>query len=201
MPPRGSVMSDFRQRLQAMSLESRSYLLRNLPSQLLDVGETKRSDDLLTLYDFLQAKLAAFGPQSLANDYRAASSITAANNDPFGLIHAAILLSAHVLTQDTTQLAGQLLGRLVDYQAAEIQSLMDSAKQSVEHPWLRPLAAHLCPPAREIAAHLLRSYQARYCCGDRTGQSHSDIRFSGLHTESMGLGSGHFYCYPRRSSG
>ena len=59
------------------------------------------------------------------------------------LIQGAIRKSAHVLDKDKTQLAGQLLGRLLDFEMPEIQGMLEQAKQSKDTPCLRPLKANL----------------------------------------------------------
>ncbi len=59
------------------------------------------------------------------------------------LIQGAIRKSAQVLDRDKTQLAGQLLGRLLDFEMPQIQGMLEQAKQSKDRPWLRPVKANL----------------------------------------------------------
>jgi WD40 repeat protein len=59
------------------------------------------------------------------------------------LIQGIIRKSAQVLVVDKTQLAGQLLGRLLNLEMPEIQGMLTQAKQWKDCPWLRPLKANL----------------------------------------------------------
>jgi WD40 repeat protein len=54
-------------------------------------------------------------------------------------ISDALRLSAHVLTNDPTQLTGQLFGRMLSINSTEIQDFLRRAKNSTSHPWLHPL--------------------------------------------------------------
>jgi WD40 repeat protein len=65
------------------------------------------------------------------------------------LIQGAIRLSAHVVDKDETQLAGQLLGRLMSFKAPEIQALLAQSKQK-QKPWLRPFTPSLTPPGTPL---------------------------------------------------
>ena len=73
------------------------------------------------------------------------------------LIQAAIRLSAHIINDDKTQLAAQLLGRLQSFPVPEIQAMLEVAKQECDSPWLRPLTASLAHPGgallRTFAGH------------------------------------------------
>ncbi|UNU23951.1 WD40 repeat domain-containing protein [Microcoleus vaginatus] len=50
------------------------------------------------------------------------------------------------LKRDKTQLAGQLLGRLLDFEIAEIHGISEQAKQWKNSPWLWHLRANLKRP-------------------------------------------------------
>jgi WD40 repeat protein len=54
--------------------------------------------------------------------------------------------STHILTQDKTQLIGQLFGHLALQKSPAIQILLDTAAKYVSGPWLRPLGPSLVPP-------------------------------------------------------
>ncbi len=70
----------------------------------------------------------------------------------------ALRLSAHILTEDKTQLAGQLLGRLQSFNQIEIKSLLLQAKQWKTSPWLRPLKTCLTSPG----GRLLRTLEGKH---------------------------------------
>jgi hypothetical protein len=55
-------------------------------------------------------------------------------------------LSSHVLSRDSSQLAGQLLGRMQHLSQPAIIALMDQAKAGESSPWLRPMTASLTSP-------------------------------------------------------
>jgi WD40 repeat protein len=88
--------------------------------------------------------------QELIEDYDRAFeppvSIFGEKAETLKLIQAALQLSAHILERDKTQLAGQLLGRLLDFPNPEIQAILAQAKQWQKAPWLRSLNASLIPP-------------------------------------------------------
>src|ERR687886_1053720 len=65
--------------------------------------------------------------------------------DTLKLIQGALRLSAHILAKDKTQLAGQLLGRLLSFEVPEIQAMLQQANPK-QTPWLRPLLPSLMPP-------------------------------------------------------
>ena len=73
------------------------------------------------------------------------------------LIQGAIRKSAHVLDKDKTQLAGQLLGRLLDFKMPQIQAMLEQAKQWKDCPWFRPLKGNLERPGegclRTLSGH------------------------------------------------
>ncbi|MEA2665285.1 MAG: hypothetical protein QOI11_2229 [Candidatus Eremiobacteraeota bacterium] len=68
---------------------------------------------LLLDFDYLQAKLEAAGPNALIADY------DDLDDTDLRVVQSALRLSAHVLAVDPWQLAGQLIGRLLDNQNAE----------------------------------------------------------------------------------
>jgi hypothetical protein len=110
----------------------------------------------LTDFDFIEAKVSALGVQALLEDYDLGIAF-----DPYQggnleekaetlkLIQGAIRLSAHVVDKDETQLAEQLLGRLMSFNAPEIQALLAQSKQQ-QKPWLRPLTPSLMPPGTPL---------------------------------------------------
>jgi WD40 repeat protein len=143
-------MTDFSDRLNQLSPEKRRYALDTLPGHLVSTAQTARLQQLLTDFDFMQAKLAEFGVQALIEDYNLAMSSDVLLNPKqtatLQLIPGALRLSAHILASDKTQLAEQLLGRLLSFENPEIVALLEQAKQWQGKPWFRPLTADLTPP-------------------------------------------------------
>jgi WD40 repeat protein len=66
------------------------------------------------------------------------------------LVQSAIRLSAHVLTRDSRQLAGQLVGRLLRIGGAEIQALLKQAYERKPWRWFRPLKPTLSVPGGSL---------------------------------------------------
>src|SRR4051812_32042416 len=77
--------------------------------------------------------------------------------DPLQSIVAALRLSAHVIGQDKSQLASQLLGRLLGEDDPDVRRLLGTANERRLGPWLRPLISSLTPPGgpllRILAGH------------------------------------------------
>jgi WD40 repeat protein len=121
-----------------------------LPYQQAQAGLTEKLTQLLSTFDFLYAKLTAFGPQILIEDYDLFSlpgmpKLGMGRQPPEGLrlIQMALRLSAHVLARDHNQLPGQLVGRLMTQDSPEIRALLEQAKGWKGAPWVRPLTATL----------------------------------------------------------
>jgi hypothetical protein len=132
-------------------------------------GHLEKYFQLLTDFNFIAEKVnhPDFGLQALIKDYDLVNNSGISNQLEYNpekvkslkLIQGALRLSAHVLAEDKTQLAGQLLGRLMSYKALEIQAMLKQAKQWNTSPWLRPLTASLKPPIGELERTLaLGSY-------------------------------------------
>jgi WD40 repeat protein len=108
------------------------------------VVKAGRKDDLRRLlldFDWLQAKLAATDLNALITDYDYLRE-----DKDLQLVQSAIRLSAHVLAQDNSQLAGQLTGRLLGSSKAAIAFLLDQAAEKASLPRLRPIHTNLTPP-------------------------------------------------------
>ncbi|MGL5060670.1 MAG: WD40 repeat domain-containing protein, partial [Microcoleus sp.] len=141
-------MSDLGVWLSQQSRSDREYFLKYQPR---DFVETSREFDRyyrwVTDFGFIEAKLDLLGVQALIEDYDLARVsdvlLSERQGESLGLIQGAIRKSAHVLERDKTQLAGHLLGRLLDFEMPEIQGMLEQAKQSKDSLWLRPLKANL----------------------------------------------------------
>ncbi|MEG4092890.1 WD40 repeat domain-containing protein [Microcoleus sp. Pol12B4] len=156
-------MGDFKQQLGKMSRQKRLDTLETLPRHLVESAAWERLYQLLTDFDFIEAKLEELGVQTLIEDYDLPINsnmwLSQEQSETLKLIQGAIRESAHILIHDKTQLAGQLLGRLLDIEIAELQGMLEQVKQWKDSPWLRPLRANFWPPGqgcvRFITGHRL----------------------------------------------
>ena len=132
---------EFKKQLAKLSIEQRLYTLNALPEHLHFASAYDVLRQLLTYYAFLQAKVDACGVGSLLADYEFLP-----NDPPSQAVGSALRLAAHVLAADSTQLAGQLLGRLDPEENPVIKALCESAQQRTGNIWLRPQIPSLLPP-------------------------------------------------------
>ncbi|MDT9205722.1 WD40 repeat domain-containing protein, partial [Limnospira sp. PMC 1243.20] len=143
-------MGELKDRLAKIPREDGRWLLETLPGSLWRASKTARLHQLLTDFDFMQAKLAECGVQALIEDYDLAMSsdvlLNPEQTETLQLIAGTLRLSAHVLASDTTKLAEQLLGRLLSFENPEIVALLEQGKQWRGKPWFCPLTANLTPP-------------------------------------------------------
>jgi WD40 repeat protein len=105
-------------KLLALPSELQLYNLKNMPSHLSNVGQTERLKQVLSSFQFLQAKLNAFSVMELISDYDIG---LAEQQESLRIIRRALLISANILYEDKNQLAGQLLGRLLDFENIRIR--------------------------------------------------------------------------------
>ncbi|GAB1541611.1 hypothetical protein NUACC21_42820 [Scytonema sp. NUACC21] len=134
--------------------EDAEYVL-NLPYHLAMSGMADELCDLLIEFEFLENKIRFVGPEPLIEDYDFATNFHIQFSEEtklsFQLIQEAIRLSAHILSEDATQLAAQLLGRLMLHSSSiNIQKLLKLAQKYQDTPWLRPLVANLIQPKRAL---------------------------------------------------
>lgn len=108
---------------------------------LVEAGRENELHALLLDFDWLQAKLDATNVTSLLEEFDSFP------NDPIlGLLQSSLRLSAHVLSRDKHQLAGQLLARLEHKESDGLESLRQRAARWNGGTWLRPLVPVLTPP-------------------------------------------------------
>jgi WD40 repeat protein len=123
--------------------------LQILPKILGAAAQADRLHHLLTDLDFIEAKVSAVGPQPLIEDYDLAfkPGILLSENkaNSLRLIQAVLRLSAHILTEEKTQLAQQLLGRLLSCEVPRVQLVWEQARQWNALPWLYPLSPNTLP--------------------------------------------------------
>jgi WD40 repeat protein len=110
---------------------------------LAEGGNEDQLRGLLLDFNWLHAKLAKTEIASLISDYdyllRQGEPGSSGAQQTFHRIQKTLRLSAHVLATDRSQLAGQLLGRIVRDGASGCQPLLDAARRWKGVPWLRPL--------------------------------------------------------------
>ena len=153
-------MGEFADKLAAKPLfYQRAYLGSLLPNHVKS-GNLEKYYQKLTDFNFLMAKIQhpEFGVQALIDDFNlvdASEAVTHREYNPetakaLNLIQAVLWMSADILERDKTQLAGQLLGRLLHFNIPEIQAMLEVAKQWKAAAWLRPLTPCLTPPRRGL---------------------------------------------------
>ncbi len=154
-------MGEVADKLGKMKESKQVAYLGNLRS-LVDantIERFKQYSQLLTDYNFIEAKInhVKYGIQPLIEDYELIEGklLTYIQNNveivkTLKIIKQALQLSAHVINQDTKQLAGQLAGRLLPFgKQATIQKLLQEISQT-KITWLRPLTASLTPPGNGL---------------------------------------------------
>ncbi|NEP22897.1 hypothetical protein [Moorena sp. SIO3I6] len=147
-------MSNLRSCLEKKSPEEIEHFLGDLPRLWLESDKLNELCLLLSNYEFIEAKIThpQFGVKALIEDYDLIDDIDVSHPDyseqtitSLKLIQGALRLSTHILIQDPTQLAGQLSGRLVDFDTPDIQRLLQQIPQT-NTTCLRSLRATLNPP-------------------------------------------------------
>ena len=118
-----------------------SYLWKHLFHHLIGAGKSDVCRELLLDFQYLRSKLGATDVNALLADY----SFFSKKDDELRLLRDSLCLSAHVLTRNPAELAGQLLGRLLDRQEPRIRGLIQ-ASQASGASWLRPRKASLAWP-------------------------------------------------------
>lgn len=121
------------------------HALSELPFQQAQARLWDALPKTLADLNFMETKIRAKGPQSLIDDY------TEAYRNGYGpsdlkRIQGALRLCASVLNEDSSQIAGQLLGRLVYGEEPAVGRLLDQSKQWDKGPWLRPKRPSLTRP-------------------------------------------------------
>src|ERR1700733_6616179 len=122
-----------------MDTEKRQYSLLALPVHLRNAGDWSRLERLLTSFVFISQKTAAFGAQAVIDDYAAVDA------GHLLAVQEALRLAPDTTTDAPPQLAGQLVGRLMEYDQ-RLEALGREAERWDDRPWLRPLTRTLTPP-------------------------------------------------------
>src|SRR4028118_1574771 len=153
-------MGEFADKLAAEKLYyQRAYLGSLLPNHVKS-GNLGKYYQTLTDFNFMMAKIQHpdFGVQALIDDFNLVDDSEALTHPEYNsekvkalnLIQSVLWISADILTLDKTQLAEQLLGRLLHFNIPAIQAMPEVAKQWKAAPWLRPLTPCLSPPRRGL---------------------------------------------------
>ncbi len=134
--------------------------LSEMVYQQARAGLPAQVEGALLHYPYLQAKLAGQGVQALIEDYALApiAGVEGEEARSLSLVQGALRLSAHVLGKDTSQLAGQLTGRLLDSAAPATKRLLDRIREEQAGPWLRPLT----PGLATAGGTLVRTLSAEF---------------------------------------
>ena len=157
-------MGEFADKLAAKPLfYQRAYLGSLLPNHVKS-GNLEKYYQKLTDFNFLMAKIQhpEFGVQALIDDFNLLDDLEVLSHREYNpetakalnLIQSVLWMSADILDGDKTQLAGQLLGRLLHFNIPVIQAMPEVAKQWKAAPWLRPLTPCLTPPRRGLLRSL-----------------------------------------------
>ncbi|MEG4099514.1 WD40 repeat domain-containing protein, partial [Microcoleus sp. Pol17C6] len=152
-------MGEFADKLAAKPLfYQRAYLGSLLPNYIKS-GNLEKYYQRLTDFNFLMAKIQhpEFGVKALMGDFNLVddSAVSHPEYNPetakaLNLIQRVLWMSADIWERDKTQMAGQLLGRLLHFNIPAIQAMPEVAKQWKATPWLRPLTPCLTPPRRGL---------------------------------------------------
>ena len=115
----------------------------------------------LSNFDFLCAKVSAAGAENLLEDYQLPGltglNLSTTQERDLNTIQRAIQLSLSNLQTNDDLLAGQLIGRLADYQGDYIYSLIHQAQAWTDRVWLRPVVTAMKKPDSPLLLSFLAS--------------------------------------------
>ena len=128
--------------------------------QHVAAGMADETQELLTSFAFLAARVEGTGPDSLVDDLDRALNAGCCR-DPAVLdeLRDAVRARAHVLRGDPSQLASQLAGRLAACTQPELRGLLEQARQGDRGLWLRPVTSSL-GSATDALIRVLGGHQA-----------------------------------------
>jgi WD40 repeat protein len=118
-----------------------AFAWRWLAFHLIGANRAERLRELLLEFAWIRAKLQVTDLNALLADYAQLG-----DDADMGLMQGALRLSAHVVTEDSDQLSGQLLGRLIGLGSPALQVWLTQANAGFARPWLRPLKPCLTAP-------------------------------------------------------
>ena len=128
------------------------YFFEHLGSHLHQAGREDEFYQLLATLNWIQAKLKWTTIASLIDDYEGVQ-----DNQDLQVIQGALLLSVHVLANDSHQLKSQLYGRLMAQESATIKMLLNQICEPSRKPWLRLYTPTLTPPGGPLL-HILEGH-------------------------------------------
>jgi len=131
--------------------EVERYFVERLPYHLKESGREGDLAELLFFYPWLEKKIYGTDVNSAMADY----ALLAGNSDAAS-VREALLLSRSVLTEDPSQLAGHLHGRLASSPSTRIESLLAGTMGNNDRLWMRPLSGTFQKPS----GPLVSSFQA-----------------------------------------
>jgi hypothetical protein len=124
----------------------RPYFVLHLPAHLSACHRKSDLAKLLLDVEWIHSKLERTDVSALLADYGYLKE-----DETCALIRAAIQLSAHVISRHPEELASQLVGRLLPYNADPlIREFSHTAGRIAPVPWLRPLHPALHPPGTPL---------------------------------------------------
>ena len=121
------------------------YGFRHFPTHLARNGQYVALCRILFKFDWLQQKINRTNINSILLDFDLLQS-GYDDDHSLRLLRDALSLASYILTKDRSQLAGQLLGRLLRFTHPKIQELLNEIKISRSNPWLRPFIPSLIEP-------------------------------------------------------
>ena len=126
--------------------ENSEYSL-HIPYHFSMAGEADELRDILLDFEYIEHKIFNAGPQQSIVDYDLINNFSTHFKDEtkaaLKLIQNGIRLSADSLDRDSSQLPGQLIGRLTSYEYPEITEFLRQAREWKFKPWLCPLSPSL----------------------------------------------------------
>jgi WD40 repeat protein len=153
------------------------YFFQHLAYHLLQAGKEGELKALLLDFDWMKARLQATDAASLIRDYDFLPPL-----QDILAIQGAIRLSAHVIFRNSSELQGQLFGRLMEQGLPQIRNLLEQIPRLVQDPWLRPLIQSLTPPG----GHLIQTLRGHFArVNTVTVSSNGKIAISGSNDSSI----------------
>ena len=118
-------MNDSRQQSSAFADERLAYALAALPFHLAAAQKFDALKQLLLNGHFLESKLASYGPQMLIEDYDFLQSAPGEASTTLTEVQESLRQASHILTDEASQLAPQLFGRVLKGRSPEIDLLLE----------------------------------------------------------------------------
>jgi|GEM_PF-1671839 len=135
------VDSYLSQEASQLGRDAESYFVAQLPYHLKESGRELELKNLLFSFPWLEKKLAGSDVNAAMADYELLPG-----SEEAAAVRECLLLSRSILTEDPSQLASQLHGRLASPRSNRIKNFLEEAAANQARPWLRPLSATLQKP-------------------------------------------------------